>query len=221
MADMATSRAGQDGVVATADGPRAGRPRRRAFTAEYKMRILAQYEQLEDPHERGALLRREGLYTSHISEWRKARDKGAAGVLAEKPAGRPGRSAAEAENEQLRTENEKLAASAARARFTALVVRQLPPASCSPRLRQSFVRVASVLILPRALTCVGLRTCVRSAQSLNVASSPRPGIVPSPAFGAPAAVPVTVGLRCSRPSAAGVDAGGSGLIRRPAGRSRR
>ena len=122
MADMATSRAGQDGVVATADGPRAGRPKRRAFTAEYKMRILARYEQLEDPHERGALLRREGLYTSHISEWRKARDKGAAGVLAEKPAGRPGRSAAEAENERLRKENEKLAAELARTKAALEVV---------------------------------------------------------------------------------------------------
>ena len=114
MADMASSRAGQDGVVATGEGPRAGRPRRRAFTAEYKMRILAEYEQLDDPGERGALLRREGLYTSHISEWRKARDKGAAGGLAEKPAGRPGRSAADAENERLRKENEKLAAELAR-----------------------------------------------------------------------------------------------------------
>jgi hypothetical protein len=61
--------------VATGEGPRAGRPRRRAFTAEYKMGILAEYEQLDDPRERGALLRREGLYTSHISEWRKAREK--------------------------------------------------------------------------------------------------------------------------------------------------
>jgi transposase len=78
------------------------------------MRILAEYEQLDDPGERGALLRREGLYTSHISEWRKARDKGAAGGLAEKPAGRPGRSAADAENERLRKENEKLAAELAR-----------------------------------------------------------------------------------------------------------
>ena len=90
MADMASSRAGQDGVVATGEGPRASRPRRRTFTADYKMRILAQYEQLDDPRERGALLRREGLYTSHISEWRKARDKGAEKGLAEKPAGRPG-----------------------------------------------------------------------------------------------------------------------------------
>jgi len=108
--------------VATGEGPRAGRPRRRAFTADYKMRILTQYEQLDDPRERGALLRREGLYTSHISEWRKARDKGAAGGLAEKPAGRPGRSAAEAENERLRKENEKLAAELARTKAALDVV---------------------------------------------------------------------------------------------------
>ena len=57
MADMASSRAGQDGVVATGEGPRASRPRRRTFTADYKMRILAQNEQLDDPRERGALLR--------------------------------------------------------------------------------------------------------------------------------------------------------------------
>jgi len=91
--------------VASGEGPRAGRPKRRAFAAEYKMRIIAEYDQLEDPGARGALLRREGLYTSHISQWRQARDKGAAGGLAEKPAGRPGRSTADAENERLRKEN--------------------------------------------------------------------------------------------------------------------
>ena len=122
MADMVSSRAGQDGAVATGEGPRASRPRRRTFTAEHKMRILAQYEQLDDPGERGALLRREGLYTSHISEWRKARDKGAEKGLAEKPAGRPARSAAEAENERLRKENEKLATELARTKAALEVV---------------------------------------------------------------------------------------------------
>lgn len=122
MADMASARAGQDGVVASGEGPRAGRPKRRAFTAEYKMRIVAEYDQLDDPGARGALLRREGLYTSHISEWRRARDKGAAGGLAEKPAGRPGRSAADAENERLRKENEKLAAELARTKAALEVV---------------------------------------------------------------------------------------------------
>jgi transposase len=122
MADMASARAGQDGVVASGEGPRAGRPKRRAFAAEYKMRIIAEYDQLEDPGARGALLRREGLYTSHISQWRQARDKGAAGGLAEKPAGRPGRSTADAENERLRKENEKLAAELARTKAALEVV---------------------------------------------------------------------------------------------------
>jgi transposase len=67
MADMAAARAGQDGVVASGEGPRAAVPKRRVFTAEeYKMRIVAEYDQLDDPGARGALLRREGLYTSNI-----------------------------------------------------------------------------------------------------------------------------------------------------------
>jgi transposase-like protein len=49
---------------------------RRQFPASYKLRILAEYETL-DRDGKGALLRREGLYTSLISEWRKQRDKGA------------------------------------------------------------------------------------------------------------------------------------------------
>ncbi len=55
----------------------AARRRRRTFTAEYKEEILAEYDALPTgAPERGALLRREGLYTSHIAEWRKARDAG-------------------------------------------------------------------------------------------------------------------------------------------------
>lgn len=57
-------------------GPRADRPKRRTFTAEYKASVLAEYE-AADRGERGAILRREGLYSSHIVEWRKAADAGA------------------------------------------------------------------------------------------------------------------------------------------------
>ena len=53
------------------------KPRRRSFSATYKLGILAEYESLTDPGARGALLRREGLYSSHIVEWRRARDVGA------------------------------------------------------------------------------------------------------------------------------------------------
>ena len=121
MADMASS-AREDGQVASARGPRAGQPKRRTFTAAYKIRILELYDQLEDPRERGALLRREGLYHSHIEYWRQARDKGALTALSEKPAGRPSRSAAEVDNERLRKENEKLATELARTKAALEVV---------------------------------------------------------------------------------------------------
>ena len=99
-----------------------GRPKRRTFTAAYKVRIVREYDQAESPGERGALLRREGLYTSHISQWRNSRDTGAENGLAERPAGRPARSAADAENERLRKENEKLSAELARTKAALEVV---------------------------------------------------------------------------------------------------
>ena len=52
------------------------RASRRTYSAQYKLRILAEYER-RDRDGKGALLRREGLYSSLISEWRKQRDQGA------------------------------------------------------------------------------------------------------------------------------------------------
>jgi transposase len=63
------------------------RARTRTYSAGYKARIVAEYEEL-DKAGKGALLRREGLYTSLVSAWRTQRDKGALAALA-KPAGRP------------------------------------------------------------------------------------------------------------------------------------
>jgi transposase len=114
IADVIAGRTGHDGTVAASDGPRAGRPRRRTFTAEYKLRILEEYENAESPRERAALLRREGIYSSSISEWRRARDSAARETIPESRPGRPARSVAEAENERLRRENEKLATELAR-----------------------------------------------------------------------------------------------------------
>lgn len=106
-------RAHDTGVV---DDP-AARPRRRTFNAEYKARILAEYDALATGStERGALLRREGLYTSHIAEWRKARDT--AGLDALAPKGRPAkRSAEQVELEKLRRRTARLEAELARTRL--------------------------------------------------------------------------------------------------------
>jgi len=60
-------------------------PVRRTFSAEYKLRILTEYEAAQEPGSRGAILRREGLYTSHITEWRRAREAGALAGLTHKP----------------------------------------------------------------------------------------------------------------------------------------
>ncbi len=62
------------------------RARRRTFTAKYKLEILAAYDAASEG-EKGALLRREGLYSSHISVWRQARDGGALAALTQ-PRGR-------------------------------------------------------------------------------------------------------------------------------------
>ncbi len=53
--------------------------KRRRFTAEYKRRILREADRCREPGEIGALLRREGLYSSHVSAWRAARERGELG----------------------------------------------------------------------------------------------------------------------------------------------
>ncbi len=80
----------KDGAVE--DDP-AAKPKRRRFSAEYKLAILDEYERLTDAGAKGALLRREGLYSSHIVEWRRARDAGALKELA--PKSRPAKRSAE------------------------------------------------------------------------------------------------------------------------------
>jgi transposase len=106
-ADLATD----DGVM----GPRADRPKRRSFTAEFKAQVLAEYD-AADRAQRGAILRREGLYTSHIAEWRKAADAGARAALASSGRARSGRDRRDRELEALRARAEKAEAELARSR---------------------------------------------------------------------------------------------------------
>lgn len=61
------------------------RPRRRTFTADYKLAVLAEYERLTQPGAKGALLRREGLHTSHLVAWRRSREAGQLGARANHP----------------------------------------------------------------------------------------------------------------------------------------
>lgn len=83
---------------------RARGPRR--YSAKYKARILTEYEVL-DKAAKGALLRREGLYSSLIAEWRRQRDRGALEAFA-KPAGRAPADPRDREVARLRRQNERL-----------------------------------------------------------------------------------------------------------------
>lgn len=106
-----------DGVM----GPRSQQPKRRTFTAEYKLAVVAEYDAATEPGAKGALLRREGLYSSHIIEWRRARDAGGLAGVADKPR-KPARSDTDREAERLRAENERLRAELAKTRAALDVV---------------------------------------------------------------------------------------------------
>lgn len=82
------------------------RARRRTFTAKYKLEVLAAYDAAPEG-EKGAVVRREGLYSSHITEWRKARDAGALAGLAT-PRGRKRRDPAAEQIARLQAEKQRL-----------------------------------------------------------------------------------------------------------------
>lgn len=91
------------------------RASRRAYTARYKLEILAEYERL-DKAGKGALLRREGLYTSLISAWREQRDKGALAAMQAASRGPKPVDAGAREKERLEAEIARLAAELDKAR---------------------------------------------------------------------------------------------------------
>src|SRR5512145_2290832 len=66
----------------------AAKAQRRSFTAEYKRRILKEADACTTPGAVGLLLRREGLYSSHLVEWRRARARGELAALTPKKRGR-------------------------------------------------------------------------------------------------------------------------------------
>lgn len=83
------------------------RPTRRYLSAEYKLRVLQEVDACRAPGEIGAILRREGLYSGHLSNWRAQRRKGALGALAARRGPKPPAPEAR-EVERLRGENARL-----------------------------------------------------------------------------------------------------------------
>jgi transposase-like protein len=84
------------------------RARRRQFTVGYKLRILTEADAARTSGETGALLRREGLYSSHLAAWRRQREEGILHALAPRRRGRPTSSPEQREVARLRQENARL-----------------------------------------------------------------------------------------------------------------
>jgi transposase len=87
------------------------KPVRRHFDAAYKLRILEEADRCTEPGQVGELLRREGLYSSHLTNWRRLRDEGTLQSLSPKKRGRKAKRNDETaqELERLRGENQRLA----------------------------------------------------------------------------------------------------------------
>jgi transposase-like protein len=83
------------------------RAARRRYPAEYKLRILREVDACKGTGEIGALLRREGLYSSHLTKWRRQRERGEVEGLAEQRRG-PKEDSQAVENARLKRENERL-----------------------------------------------------------------------------------------------------------------
>lgn len=91
--------------------------RRRRFDATYKLAILDEYDRLSEPGAKGALLRREGLYSSQIVEWRRSRDVGALAELGRPRGRKPRRTARSVELERMQRRAERAEAELAKARL--------------------------------------------------------------------------------------------------------
>jgi len=113
--DMQADGAGgprEESAASAGEGARPAHARRRIFSAAYKRRIVAEYDGLTEHGARGAFLRGEGLYSSHIDAWRRAIGRG---DLSDSPGQLPGSSKAGArENDRLRAENARLTADLAK-----------------------------------------------------------------------------------------------------------
>jgi len=109
MRRMADGSAGWNGAVKLADPEVTAKAKRRRFTAEYKLRVLREADALAETGGIGEMLRREGLYTSHLSTWRRERERGELEGLAAKKRGRRA-----CPDKELVAENQRLSREVAR-----------------------------------------------------------------------------------------------------------
>ena len=112
--ERSAAAAGRAALEGVPDPELVERPKRRRFTAEYKLRILREADAATRQGEIGALLRREGLYSSHLSTWRRQREEGALKELARKRGRKPA-DRREAEIAALRRRAERAEAELAKA----------------------------------------------------------------------------------------------------------
>jgi transposase-like protein len=99
-----------EGVAHAPDPEALPRAERRQYTGQYKLRILEEVERCTERGQIGALLRREGLYSSHLSKWRQQRAKGQLQALSPHKRGRQAQDAGVEELARLQHENERLRA---------------------------------------------------------------------------------------------------------------
>jgi hypothetical protein len=109
----------QNGTV-TDDIDPAAPPIRRTFTPDQKLAILTAYDEATESGAKGALLRREGIYSSQITEWKRAREAGTLAALGAKP--RAARSTDAKEADRLRKKNERLEAELKKTRMALDIV---------------------------------------------------------------------------------------------------
>jgi transposase len=113
--EQSKAAAGRAAPTGVADPELVKGPKRRRFSAEYKLRVLREADACARPGEVGALCRREGLYSSLLSEWRKQRDAGSLQALS-RPRGPKPPHPLEAENAKLQRRLERTEDELAKAR---------------------------------------------------------------------------------------------------------
>ena len=139
MSELKSRKNGQGEGVLSPDPELVERPRRRQFSAQYKLRVVREADACSKPGDVGALLRREGLYSSHLSTWRAQRDNGALKALSQ-PRGRRAADSRDAQIVKLRQRAERAEAELSTARkvievqgnVSALLEELLEPRGATP-----------------------------------------------------------------------------------------